>query len=140
MVLRLIQRCTEWQPRDNWRLVPRGLRGIYVLLRKRASANPKEVFEVVYIGMARGGEGIRHRGIRRRLQGHVRSRRKRDAWTHFSLYEVWPNISDDEVGELEGLLRSIYRKDPRANILNLARGFNPLRKVRENNLKRWQRR
>ncbi|MGH2359980.1 MAG: GIY-YIG nuclease family protein [bacterium] len=134
MALRLIQRCAEWQPRDHWRLVPKGLRGIYVLLRqRRVSARPKGTYDVVYVGMASGTAGIRAR-----LQLHVRSRRKAAVFTHFSLYAVWPNISDAEVGELEGLFRHIYRKDPRANVLNKSKGFGPVYRVRQNNLRKWQ--
>ncbi|GAF97179.1 unnamed protein product, partial [marine sediment metagenome] len=33
-------------------------------------------------------------------------------WTHFSIFEVWENITENEIKELEGLFRQIYRKDP----------------------------
>ena len=66
--------------------------------------------------------------VRRRLRAHVRH--KGSEWTHFSVYEVWDNIRQDEIKELEGLLRQIYRFDFNANRLNLAKGFNKLGDVR----------
>jgi len=66
-------------------------------------------------------------------------RRKGSLWTHFSVFEVWDNIRDDEVKELEGLFRHIYRHDGRASKLNLQRGFKLLRKVRKNSgpIEKW---
>jgi hypothetical protein len=67
-------------------------------------------------------------GIRSRLRRHKRS--KTALWTHFSVFEVWPNIRDEEVSELEGLFRHLYRYDAAANKLNKQRGFKPIRTVR----------
>src|ERR1017187_4765074 len=104
--LRLIQRCSEFCPQDSINLVPPNTRGIYVLLKriKTAAAKPPK-FDVVYIGMARGLKT----GIRGRLISH--KNRVGNEWTHFSLFEVWDNISETEIAELEGLFRHIYRKD-----------------------------
>ena len=108
---------------------PRGMRGIYVLYRHR----PKlKCYDVVYVEMARAG---RRGGIRGRLISH--KRRKRDLWTHFSVFEVWDNIRDDEVGELEGFFRHIYRRDTRANGLNVQRSFRKLRAIRKNKPGAW---
>jgi len=52
--------------------------------------------------------------------------------------EVWDNIRDEEIIELEGLFRHLYRKDSRANALNVQRGFKKARKVRRNNLRQWK--
>ncbi len=79
----------------------------------------------------------RRGGIRGRLIRHARSKRKKAVWTHFSVYEVWDNIRDDEVAELEGLLRHIYRFDPEANKLNIQKGFRKARSVKRSNLKDW---
>jgi hypothetical protein len=76
---------------------------------------------VVYIGLA-------DVSVRRRLRAH--KRRKGSEWTHFSVFEVWDNIRQDEIAELEGLLRHIYRFDFHANRLNLAKGYNKLGDVR----------
>ena len=94
----------------------RGTRGIYVLYRRRRPRGDHRTrrFDVVYIGPA-------NVSVRRRLQSHVRQ--KGDEWTHFSLYEVWDNIRQDEIAELEGLFRHIYRFDFHANRLNIAKSY-----------------
>ncbi len=99
--------------------VPRGLRGIYVLYRHRKK---KGSYDVVYVGMA-GGEA----GIRARLRRHLKN--KAGLWTHFSIFEVWDNVSEEEIRELEGLFRQIYRLDQRANSLNKVKSFARLRRV-----------
>jgi len=75
------------------------------------------------------------RGVRGRLESHVK--RKGDLWTHFSAFEVWDNIRDEEIVELEGLFRHLYRKDSRANALNVQRNFRKATSVRQNNLEEW---
>jgi hypothetical protein len=77
-------------------------------------------------------------GIAGRLRSHARSERKKELWTHFSVFEVWDNITETEVAELEGLFRHIYRKDTRANRVNRQRSFKKLRTVRENQLRKWK--
>jgi hypothetical protein len=118
--LRLIKHYVEFLPQSDFLRIPRYTRGIYVLFKK----SPKGKFDVVYVGMA-GGEKA---GIRGRIRNHFRC--KGNLWTHFSAFEVWENIREEEVRELEGLFRHIYRKDIRANRLNRQRGFWKLRKVR----------
>jgi hypothetical protein len=88
----------------------------------------KEYFNVVYVGMARSG-----------MQGRLKTHQpKKDGlWTHFSAYEVWDNIRDEELEALEGLLRFIYRKDSGANALNVQRNFKKARSVRQNILRLW---
>lgn len=85
--------------------------------------------------MARARKG--RVGIRRRLDSHRRSKRKGPLWTHFSVFEVWDNIRDEEIAELEGLFRHIYRRDSNANRLNLQRGYKNARKIRNNDLSKW---
>ena len=100
----------------------KGLRGIYALHRYRPRIAK---YDVVYVGMADG-----EAGIRARLKAHANSKRKRDLWTHFSAFVVWPNITEAEITELEGLFREIYRKDKRANALNRQRRCRQLQNVR----------
>jgi len=88
-------------------------------------------YDVVYIGMAAGEKTA---SIRGRLRVH--QRRKGKLWTHFSAYEVWDNIREDEIQELEGLFRHIYRKDTKANSLNQQRAFKKLINVRRATEKR----
>lgn len=120
--LRLVRRCWQWIPKTQVKFVRQGLRGIYALHRYRPRL---EKYDVVYVGMADG-----RAGIRARLKAHADSRRKRKLWTHFSTFEVWPNITEAEIAELEGLFREIYRKDKRANALNRQRRCRNLQNVR----------
>src|ERR1700683_3152715 len=116
--LRLIKRSAEFRPRTEVSSVPRGRRGIYVLYHQRRQKG-KILFDVVYVGLAT-------LSMRRRLDSHLK--RKPDLWTHFSVYEVWDNIRDEEIVELEGLFRHIYRKDTNANRLNIQKQFRKARK------------
>jgi hypothetical protein len=75
--------------------------------------------------------------IKGRLQRHKKSKSKK--WTHFSVYEVWDNISKEQVEELEGLFRHIYRKDSAANSLNAQGSYGTLLKIRRNSPEEWQR-
>jgi hypothetical protein len=129
--LRLVKRLAEFRPKDKITDLPHDLRGIYVLYKLLPTSRRAKKFNVVYVGMAARG------GIRGRLQSHRRSKRKGKLWSHFSVFEVWDNIRNDEIVELEGLFRSIYRKDPAASALNLQRGFKKAKRVRQNDLSRW---
>lgn len=130
--LRLVKRSVEFVSKERYREFPRKRRGIYVLYthRRRQGADK---YDVVYVGMAGTG---RLGGIRSRLRSHFKN--KGDLWTHFSVFEVWDNIREEEIRELEGLFRHIYRRDSKANRLNVQRGFKKLRKVRDNDLTRWR--
>jgi hypothetical protein len=131
--LRLVKRSAEYIQKERARELPRRLRGLYVLYRRHGNG-ASEKYRVVYFGMAAAG---RRGGIKGRLLRHTKSKRKAAVWTHFSAFEVWDNIRDNEVAELEGLLRHIYRYDPEANKLNIQKGFKKARRVRQNNLKLW---
>jgi hypothetical protein len=131
--MRLIRRVAEFKPKAEVKLVPPMLRGIYVLYQQR-KVQGHDRFDVQYVGMAAAGG---RRGLRGRLNSHARSRKRGELWTHFSVYEVWGNVRDDEVTELEGLFRHIYRKDTRASALNIQRAFKKIKLVRQNNLRTW---
>ncbi len=104
--MRLIKTALEYRPKREVEGIPRDLRGIYSLYKKRGA-----FYDLVYVGMS-GRNGR----IRARLKKHLDS--KATEWTHFSYYEVWDNISDAEISELEGLFRQLYRFDRKANRLN----------------------
>ena len=123
--LRLIKRCAEYQPVARIENMPLKRRGVHVLYKKRRG---QDAYSVVYIGMATST-------IRGRLLSH--RRHKATLWTHFSVFEVWDNIRDEEIVELEGLFRHFYKKDPEANRLNKQRAFKKLRQVRNNKLSSW---
>lgn len=125
---RWIKRTAEYRPKAEVNLVPKGIRGIYVLFKRRRSG---DCYDVVYVGLSRAG-------IRARLRGHRRSRVKGQLWTHFSVLEVWDNVSDAEIGELEGLFRHIYRRDTRANRLNVQKSHLPFRRIRVDDFGSWQ--
>jgi len=123
--LRYISRCTEFRPRYQVDDLRPGLRGIYVLLEQTQKKTKRRTdkYDVVYIGMS-------NTNVRRRLRRHTKSKKKRKRWSHFSLYEVFDNLTGEDVAELEGLLRTVYRKDTRANRLNLQKRHKRLRKIR----------
>jgi hypothetical protein len=120
----------EFQPKENIKRVPVRTRGIYVLYQQ--SAESERVYNVVYIGMARGKKA----GIRGRLAKH--SKQKHDLWTHFSAFEVWDNIREEEIEELEGLFRHLFRRDATANRLNKQKGYKKLGRLRRATSKLWK--
>jgi hypothetical protein len=126
-ILRLIKRSAEFRSIDEVRDVPKRHRGLYVLYRRRRKAGV-EHFDVVYVGMARTG-------MLARLISHTKTK-KRD-WTHFSVFEVWDNVRDEEIVELEGLFRHLYRRDSKANRLNKQKKFQRAFKVREDDFSKW---
>lgn len=130
--LRFFKRCAEFLERDKIKDIPRNTRGIYSLMIKN-----KDIYETVYIGMASGPKA----GMRGRILSHSKSKRKNanknTTWTHFSIYEVFENISIQEIKELEGLLRHLYRKSDISNPLNMHRRFVGFTKIKNNNLKNW---
>lgn len=125
---KFIKRCAQWKLKSDIGLIPGGTRGVYALLHHRSSI---QKYDVVYIGMAPRG------GIRGRLKSHAKSTK---IWSHFSIFEVWDNISEAEVGELEGLFREIYRKDKKANRFNKQKKCKKLQAVRRDDLGKWNER
>ena len=124
--LRLIKRVVFDRPADDDEIkkIPRGLRGIYALYRRE---KPR-VYKTVYVGMSATKRENRG-GIRSRIWRYKKSGKD---FTHFSAFEVWDNISDDEIAELEGLIRQIYKLDTAANELNEQRGFRRLKRAEKN--------
>src|SRR5205085_655002 len=90
-------------------------------------------FEVRYIGMTGSS-------IKKRLESHARSKKRSKYWTHFSAYAVWPNITEEEIRELEGLFRHLYRYDRQASILNLQRKYKGLKGITTKNPMQWRER
>jgi hypothetical protein len=130
-ILRLIRSCAQWIPKAQIDSLPKKLRGIYALHRHRPRIKK---YDAVYVGMADSGAGIRAR-----LEAHANSKRKRELWTHFSAFVVWPNITEAEITELEGLFREIYRKDKRANRLNRQKRYRRIQNVRVRDVSRLAR-
>ncbi len=127
--LRLIRRWEKYLSIDEVNSVPKGLRGFYVLYKHSKKTDSDNIvtdlYNVVYVGMSSAGSNTGH--IRGRLKNH--RKRKKGLWSHFSIFEVWDNIRDDEIRELEGLFRQIYKDDSRANKLNIQKGFKKLKRI-----------
>lgn len=124
----LFKNSLEFVPVIDINLVPEKIRGIYILYH----ANKKsKKMDVVYVGMARSTQS----GVKARLIIHKRN--KPSLWTHFSIYEVWDNITKSQVEELEGLFRQIYRHDSNANKLNVQRTYKPLQAIRRKSKDDW---
>jgi hypothetical protein len=119
--LRLIQQKLELISIDDIDAIPKGLRGIYVLYSTAASERVRTPHRhVVYVGMSAIG-----------MKGRLRSHRthKRDLWDTCSIFAVWPNVREDEIRELEGILRHIYRFDPNAQQLNAQGSYSKLKRT-----------
>jgi hypothetical protein len=123
----LFKNSFEFLPISDINMIPIKVRGIYVLYNSKDNHK----MNVVYIGMARGENS----GVRGRLESHRRNKPK--LWTHFSVYEVWDNIAKQQVEELEGLFRHIYRYDNEANKLNQQKSYSPLKKIHRRSQKDW---
>jgi len=102
---RFIKRVAEFVPAAQRENVPDNTRGIYALLKHQKG----DCYDVVYVGMSAGSKA----GMWSRLRSHWR--KKKGAWTHFTVFEVHDNITAQEIREIEGLFRHTYRKDSRAN-------------------------
>jgi hypothetical protein len=127
--LRLIKNALEFLSQEDITRIPRGTRGIYVLYKQRGPKNAESHhYDFVYIGMAL-------RGVVARLKQHLKYKRK--YWSHFSVFEVWDNISDDEIAEPEGLFRHLYRFDSKANSLNKQKAYKKLRLVKNRTENEW---
>ena len=122
--LRLIKECGEFIPKSQINKVPNDARGIYTLLSEKRVRGQKR-YSVLYVGMAEKGEGIR-----RRLRRHRRRKQIGKKWSHFSYFQMWDNIREEEIREIEGLIRHMYRKDPDVNSLNTQRSFKKMEKLR----------
>ena len=130
----LIKNSLEYVAAEDTRLVPAKIRGLYVLYQQTPGKESSRVrFDVVYVGMARGKAS----GIAGRLHSHRRDPKKRDLWTHFSVYEVWDNVSEEEVEELEGLFRHLFRYDSTANALATQKAYKPLQAVAKRSRVTW---
>ncbi len=125
---RLIEWCAQWQEKKDLAKIPVGARGVYALHDKKS-----DHYDVMYVGMSASGQGIK-----RRIRSHSKSTRKGPKWTHFSIFVVWKNIREEEIRELEALLREIYRKDSTANRLAKQKGSEKLRKIRYQDPNDWR--
>ncbi len=120
--LRLIKRSERLLPVDKINSVPDGLRGFYVLFNYSKNTDS---YNVVYVGVSSTRSDDGH--LRWKLKAH--SKKKEGLWSHFSIYEVWENIHGNEIRELKGLFREIYKKDSSANKLSKQKGSGNLKRI-----------
>jgi hypothetical protein len=120
----LFERAWEFVKKEELKSIPERVRGLYVLYHSdgKKTKNGKMTMNVVYVGMARGDKS----GVQGRLKTHLKTQKKANLWTHFSVFEVWDNITKEQVQELEGLFRHIFRRDAQAQPLNTQRVYKPL--------------
>jgi hypothetical protein len=119
--LRLIKRWRKYAEIGAVLDVPALTRGVYILYRKRGKD-----YEVMYIGVA-GLSRTGTSGVRSRLKSHAK---KKQGWTHYSVFEVHDNVTRDEIRELEALLLGIFRDDSRIGLGNMQLGSSGLRQIR----------
>lgn len=97
-------------------------RGLYVLYEK-----VEKNYTIKYIGVGGISKDAKS-GIFARLKNHEKTKK---AWTHYSVFEVHDNISNNEIKELESLFLAIFRHSKKIEILNKQKGskiFNSLAK------------
>jgi hypothetical protein len=129
-----IRRSAEFLDRNRVRHLKNGLRGIYVLYKFVGVEQGKQKFDARYVGMSAGNRFA----IKGRLRAHARSKRKKNEWTHFSVFEVWDNITDQQIAELEGFARHVFRRDPIAKgTMNIQRGYQKIRDVKVKDIGTW---
>lgn len=127
-LLKIVKRWRRYLPRGDWHLVPKKTRGFYVLYHQ--GKRSPDCYEVVYIGVAGLGKVVKQ-GIAGRLRAHDRRIKK---WTHYSFMEVHDNVTREDLRELESLLLSIFRHDPRIKLENIQKSSRTLYKLRQRNM------
>jgi len=115
--LRLIKGRIEFITQLEINRLPKNIRGIYALFEGEPE---QKKFNVKYVGMSTTS-------VRGRLKRH--RKKKGSLWSHCSIFQVWDNVRDEEIKELEGILRHIYRFDEIANKLNEMKSFKAVKKT-----------
>ena len=73
----------EFVPAEEISKLPKKMRGIYALYKK-----DKEFFNLMYVGMTDSG-------AKGRILSHSKS--KAEGWSHCSVFEVWDNITLEQI-------------------------------------------
>ena len=108
----------EYVPLTEVADLPKGMRGIYALYREEGSSR-----NLMYVGMTAGG-------AKGRLDRHSGGK-KTGLWSHCSVFEVWDNITEEQIAELEALFRHALRLDSTANGLNIQKGSGIFRNLKK---------
>lgn len=106
--LALVKRSAELISGHATEHIPANLFGIYVLYVHRKSTNK---YDVQYIGTA-------NRKNRQDIKSAIQEHKKNDTplWTHFSTYELWDRILDEDQYHINELFKRIYKEDSKARI------------------------
>jgi hypothetical protein len=113
----------EFVPVDEISSLPKKIRGLYALYEK----DEEGYYNLRYVGMTDGG-------AKGRLNKH--SIAKSGKWSHCSVYEVWDNVTQEQIRELEALFRHTLRLDATASGLNIQRGSAIFRRLKKETLAR----
>ena len=116
---------------DKAKEIPRNVSGIYILYHK---VKEPSFYNVVYVGV---GGTTDSTGIRSRILNHIKSEKKKDLFTHFSVYEVKDKIKKPQIMELEGLILQICAKDEHSIPLNVRKNYGPLNKIMRKDKADW---
>lgn len=106
--LTLVKRSAEFIPAHATKYVPANFFGIYVLYVHRKSTNK---YDVQYIGTANRRN---KQDIKKALQEHILN--NKPLWTHYSAYELWDKILDEDQYHVDELFKRIYKKDSKARL------------------------
>jgi len=112
----------EFVPLKDVSSLPWRIRGIYALYKQDGN-----FMNLMYVGMTDSG-------AKGRLMSH--KGKKEGLWTHCSVYEVWDNITQDQIAELEALFRHTLRKDSSASGLNIQKGASIFRRLKRETIAR----
>ena len=113
----------EFVPASKMSDLPRGIRGIYALYQEDEAGK----LNLAYVGMT-------GTGVKGRLGKHAES--KAGHWSHCSVFEVWDNVTRDQIEELEALFRHSLRMDATASALNVQKGSGMFRRLKRETIKR----
>ena len=108
----------EYVPLDRIKDLKPGMRGIYALYQEVGKSR-----NLMYVGMTDGGAKGR---IGRHSAG-----KKTGLWSHCSIFEVWDNITQEQIDELEALFRHALRLDDSASSLNIQKGSAIFRRLKK---------
>lgn len=114
----------EFVPKAEINNLPKKMRGIYALYK---SESEEKFFNLMYVGMTDSG-------AKGRILSH--SKNKAEGWTHCSIFEVWDNITLEQIQELEALFLHVLRKDSSANALNIQKGSKVFRTLKDETRRR----
>jgi len=125
----MFKRCRLYEEKSESRYLFPKQRGIYALYKEvtgkgkvtSKKAKREKLYQITYVGV--GGIGEKQgQGMEGRIKNHRSGPKKKEDWTHYSIFEVHDNISPEEIRELEWLILIMFGKDDRGVIGNIQNG------------------